>query len=90
MKVLYQIENSKSGRRLIYKGFDKFEWSPGNGEDGTFFEEEKMDFILSLIPEHQKSEISIIRYEIRTFDEWPIVFKHYENETETYDGVDLI
>lgn len=45
-KTLFQIENMKSGRRIIYKGFDKWEWSAGNGEDGTFFKEEELDFML--------------------------------------------
>jgi len=68
---LYQIENDKSGRRVIYKGFDKIEWSPGEGEDGTFFTEDQMPFVLNLV-EWPGPEISIIRYEKKYFGEWPI------------------
>lgn len=48
MEILYQIENGKSGRRLIYRGFEKISWSEGEGHDGTFFTKEQLDFVLSL------------------------------------------
>lgn len=68
MKTLYQIENEKSGRRLIYEGFDLFYWSKGNGEDGTFFKFEELKFAMKFVPRHQLSEIAIVEYKIRKYD----------------------
>jgi hypothetical protein len=71
-KTLFQIENMKSGRRVIYKGFDKWEWSAGNGEDGTFFKEEELDFMLFItgakhdLYEHG-GDCGVIKYDISYF-----------------------
>ena len=71
---LYQIQNEKSGRRVIYKGFDQYEWSNGNGEDGTLLKEDQVDFILKLVG-WPDNEICIVRYEKRYFGNWPITVK---------------
>ncbi len=46
MKILYQIENGKSGRRVIWENYGKWKWSEGNGEDGTFFDLDQLKFVL--------------------------------------------
>lgn len=87
-KILYQIENGKSGRRVIYKGFDKYEWSPGSGEDGTFFKEEEIPFILKIIG-GLDYEMFIVRYKINHFNEWPITTKETTEKIEDLLQLDI-
>lgn len=74
-KTLYQIINLQSGRRLLYKHFDIFVWSEGNGEDGTFFEEKNIDFVIKnaklFLYGEQCGPHGIVKYEIDVLTEWP-------------------
>ncbi len=70
-RVLYQINNAKSSRRLIDLGYGKFRWSEGEGEDGTFLTGPQLQFILDSYKELYQSDVTFIKYDIEEIFAYP-------------------